>query len=1032
MQAWGDIEGEQVLVLGGPGTGKTSALVAATARRLTTGRSAPLVLMGSRQAASEFRDRVSLSTERAMLAPPVMTVHAFCLGLLQRAADEHDVPLRLLTAPEQEFRIREVLAGWGQDRWPAALHAALPTSGFARQVRAVLARARHLGLDPDDLVARGEAAAEPAWVVLGHFFEEYLAVLDLEGVLDYAELVHRSRLALAEEWPREGVRAEFGPVYVDAWAELDPAQLALVAQLVGPGGTLVACADPDTAIYRFRGAHPRPVAAFQSLFPQGVVRVLDREYRSGAALVSALAGVRGRLGAPTTSAELTSRYRHPQVSPPGGGDAAGAAVQVWQFATPAQEARGIAAELRAAHLQHGWAWADMAVLVRAGRSHIPPLARALVDAGIPVEVAGDEIGLASELAVRPLLLALEVAARGGEPDADETTRLLTSGWGGLDAVALRRLGRWAKGSTEGAGTAADTLARALGGGELPDAWPDVVGDEVAVLASRAALLQEAVGAVAAGRRPDEVLWGLWSGVPWGADLRAAALRGGEAGRRAHRSLDAVVALFELAAQSSAGGGQAGVRAFLAEVAAQQIPADIEREAAVRGRGVRLLTAHRAAGRTWPFVVVAGVQEGVWPDVRRRGSLFDPESLRGEQIGPGVETRDLVASERRLFVLACSRATRRLLVTVVAGTEGEADQPSRFVAELGVAPELRGAPEERLLTLRSLVSALRRAAEDPEASPGVRHAAATRLARLAHTRDDAGRSLAPEADPTRWWGVASVTRHANAAPLTRFTLSPSQLTSLLACPRKYFLEREARAEPPRPGAAVLGTVIHTLAEYAAREGLTADEASGRLDEVWPHIPFTAAWLSASERAEAESAVARLLAWQDAHASADVVGVEVPFEVEVEVGAGVLTVRGSVDRLERLPSGELRVIDFKSSRRLPTKQAVESHEQVGVYQLAADLGAFDDVAPGARGSSGGELVFLREGDVLPKVLGQPSLRERPHLSDDPGEAAHPTWVHHRLASAADTLASRSWHATPGEHCTFCPFKGSCPATSSQVIS
>ena len=65
-------------------------------------------------------------------------------------------------------------------------------------------------------------------------------------------------------------------------------------------------------------------------------------------------------------------------------------------------------------------------------------------------------------------------------------------------------------------------------------------------------------------------------------------------------------------------GPAASRNFLAEVEAQQIPADTLAERGVRGAAVRLLTAHRAKGLEWDLVVVAGVQEGRWPDLRRRG------------------------------------------------------------------------------------------------------------------------------------------------------------------------------------------------------------------------------------------------------------------------------------------------------------------------------------------------------------------------------------------------------------------------------
>jgi len=1029
--------GGPLLVLGAGGTGKTTVLVELLARRLREGLPPALALCLTRQAASEVRDRVIRSAGRTSLQPQATTVHAFCLALLQRYGDPEAPPPRLLTAPEQEFRVREVLAGRGASAWPAELAEAVGTRGFARQVRAALARARQVGLDPADVAAAGAAAGEPAWVALGGFFEEYLDVLDAEGVLDYAELVHRARLLLERADVRASVASEHAAVYVDEFSELDPAQLGLLAALSGRGGEVVAFADPDASIYRFRGAHPRAVAVFESLFG-GETATLGVQHRCPEAVAAAARGVAARLGAPPVAPALVGAYRAAAPAPAASGRGR---VEALTFPDEASQAERIAAELRAAHLEVGTPWADMAVLVRAGREQIPPLARALTDAGIPVEVAGDEIGLAEELAVRPLLLALDLAAREGGADAEEAARLLTSGWGGLDAVALRVLGRALRAAAGGAVgvPSGELIAAALNGGPVPEADASEAGEPLppaaaplATLAGRRDALAAARSAVAAGRRPEEVLWLLWTATPWPEQLRAAALGGGDAAQRAHRDLDAVVALFALARDSQAPAGEGGVRAFLAEVAAQQIPADLEREAAVRGRGVRLLTAHRAKGRQWPLVVVAGVQEGVWPDVRRRGALFDPERLAGDGLTGPARAGDLVATERRLFLLAVTRASHRLLVTAIAGTEGEADQPSRFLSELGVPARHELTPPIALHTLRALVASLRAATLDPAASPELRSAAAARLARLAAAADDDGRPLVPDADPARWWGLRPPTGTTAGRPDGRIVLSPSQLAAVLACPRQYFLAREARAEPPAGSAQILGQVIHALAERALTEGLTRQDALDHLDAVWDRLPFPARWFSHSERAAAEQAVVRFMGWQEAHEGVAVLGAEVPFEADVAVEGGRVTIRGTVDRLELGADGRVRVIDFKSGRTAPTVAKAAASEQLGVYQLAVEAGAFAHLAPGAS-SGGGALVYLRHGtDDYPKEFHQPSLTEAPHLSDDPEERAHPTWVHHRVARARRVLAEGRFDATPGEGCQFCAFQGSCPARSGQVIA
>lgn len=1020
----------RLLVLGAAGTGKTTLLVELMARRHRSGRSPALALCLTRQAASDVRDRVTRASGRTSLQPQAMTLHAFCLSVLGRFSDLDAAP-RLLTAPEQEFRIRELLAGGGRGRWPESLTDAVGTRSFARQVRAALARARQLGLDPADLEGFGALAGDVGWARLGAFMDEYLDILDAEGALDYAELVHRVRILVGRPEIAAAIARDAGALYVDDYSELDPAQLALVAALAEGAEHVVAFADPDAAIYRFRGAHPRAVTEFGRLFG-GEVLPLRFNHRCPVDLAEPAARVAARLGAPAVGPDLVEAYRGAvPVSGPGQAEAR-------TFPDEDAQNRFIAGELRAEHLDRGTAWADMAVLVRSGRGQIPGIARALTDAGIPVEVAGDEIGLADSLAVRPLLLALEVAARDGGCDADEAVRLLTTGWGGLDAVSIRVLGRALRAAASASGrstsgrSSGDLIAQVLSGGDLPETSDPGASEVLAQVGQRRDALAQARAAIDAGRRPDEVLWLLWGATPWAEHLRSTALSGSDAAPRANRDLDAVIALFDLARESSAPSGAAGVRAFLAEVAAQQIPADFERESAVRGRGVRVLTAHRAKGRQWPVVVVAGVQEGIWPDVRRRGSLFDPQRLTNSGLADGVATRDLVAGERRLFLLALTRASRRLLVTAVSGVEGEANQPSRFVDELGLTVRHVLAPPPRLHTLRALVASLRATAMDAEVSPELRQAATVRLARLASEVDGHGRPLAPDADPERWWGVRTVTGVTAPRRPERLVLTPSQLQAVLACPRQYFLSREVKADPPRSSSALLGSVIHALAEHALSEGLTADNALDYLDRVWDDIPFPAPWFSQSERAAAEAAVMRFMGWQAAHDYADVLGVEVPFEADVEVDGATVTLMGSVDRLERDSSGKLRIIDFKSARALPTQAEAAASEQLGVYQLAADAGAFDELAP-STGSAGAQLVFLRHGeDDAPKVLSQDALGARPHLSDDPEELAYPTWVHHRIAQARQVLVSGRFDATPGRACRWCSFASSCPATSGQVIT
>ena len=228
----------------------------------------------------------------------------------------------------------------------------------------------------------------------------------------------------------------------------------------------------------------------------------------------------------------------------------------------------------------------------------------------------------------------------------------------------------------------------------------------------AALLASARDDLADGASPEEVLWSLWSGTSWPDRLRRNVDLGGAPARRAHRDLDAICALFDLAARASERRHHLGVRAFLDTLVEQQIPADTLAERGTRGSAVRLLTAHRSKGLEWRLVVVAHVQQEGWPDLRRRATLLGADRIGEHGLVPPVGVRDLLVEERRLFYVACTRAREHLVVTAVASPDDDGEQPSRFLDELEVGVEkIEGRPK-RPLSLDGVVAELRRTLADP--------------------------------------------------------------------------------------------------------------------------------------------------------------------------------------------------------------------------------------------------------------------------------------------------------------------------------
>ncbi|MFF4020563.1 ATP-dependent helicase [Streptomyces sp. NPDC001843] len=1071
-----------LLVLAGPGTGKTTTLVESVAARIARGGDPEriLVLTFSRKAAVDLRDRMARRSGAAR-APQATTFHSYCYALV-RAHQDSDLfmePLRLLSGPEQDVTVRELLAGQPElerlglhhVRWPDELRACLTTRGFADEVRAVLARSRELGLGPDALDAFARRIGRPDWRAAAAFLAEYLDVIDLQGVLDYAELVHRAVLLARRPEVAAHLAARYDAVYVDEYQDTDPAQVRLLHALAGGGRTLVAFGDPDQSIYAFRGADVNGILDFPRTFPRAdgrpaPVEVLRTSRRSGAGLLDATRLLTQRM--PLTRLPADKVRAHRELTPVRDGGR----VEVHTYPTPGTELDNIADILRRAHLEDGVAWCDMAVLVRAGSRTIPTVRRALTAAGVPLDIDGDDLPLRHEPAVAPLLTALRAVASAeaaGQPgqalrqvgqapqqpgqdseqsgqdseqsgqdsqqsgqdscwlDTETALTLLTSPLAGMDAADLRRLGRALREEERAAGNPLPRPSDELLTLALAEPERLVAHDPAYARGAQrlGALLRKARERLAGGGTAEEALWDLWEGTPWPNRLQRAARRGGAAGRNADRDLDAVCALFATAARAEERTGGRGALNFLEEIEAEDIAADTLTRRALRPDAVRLMTAHRSKGLQWRLVVIAGVQEGLWPDLRRRGSLLEADRIGRDGLAEPLTPGALLAEERRLFYVAATRARERLVVTAVKAPADDGDQPSRFLSELGVEPQdVTGRPR-RPLSVAALVAELRATTVDPRASAALREAAARRLARLAALADEDGRPLVPSAHPYRWWGMFDPTE--SKVPLRDrdqpVVLSGSALDQLAnTCALQWFLGREVKADTPATAAQGFGNVVHVLADEVAsgRTPADLDVLMERLDSVWNALAFDAPWKSEQEKGHARAALERFLKWHVLdRAVRTPVASEHDFDVTLAAGDYEVRIRGQMDRVEADGEGRAYVVDFKTGKQAPTAREVERHPQLAVYQLAVREGAVDDAFDGGRPEPGGaELVHLRQGaaqrdggETLPKVQSQEPLE---------GE-----WVGELLANAAGKVLDERFTPSTGQHCTHCAFRASCSA-------
>jgi superfamily I DNA/RNA helicase/RecB family exonuclease len=1008
-----------VRVLGGAGTGKSSLLIQAATAHIGAGSDpeSVLLLTGSARVGSQARAAItsallSAGSRGTVREPLVRTVHSYAFAVLRLAAQRTgDPPPRLITSAEQDGIIRELLAGDLEDgdaspvAWPTQLRPALSTVGFANQLRDLLARCTERGVDPIALHRIGRTYGRPEWLAAGQFAQAYEQIMLLRSAvgmaapqatvpaLGAAELVGAALEAFATDSDLLAAeRSRIKLLLVDDAQHLDP-QAALLVRVLSAGAELTVIAgDASQAVFGYRGADPSLLRGDEPAI------ILTQSLRCAPVIADAITAVARRLPG-ADAARVVS-----------GADERSGSLTVRITATSHAESALIADALRRAHLVDGVPWTQMAVIVRSAPRLGAALARALVCAGVPVESPVPNAPLADQPAVRALLTVLDATAHG--LDGGRALSLLTGPIGRVDPVSLRQLRRALR-RADGCQPPrefTDLLVEAL------DSETETLsGDRGRALRRVRTVLAAARSSAADGQDPRYTLWQAWHRCGLQRRWLAASERGGLAGAQADRDLDAVTALFDVAEQYVTRTAGASLRGLVDHVEAMGLPA-APRDQRPEPDAVAVVSAHAALGREWEFVVIAGLQEGLWPNTIPRGGVLATQQL--VDVMDGVETQadrglssraPLLAEERRLLIAAMGRARSRLLVTAVDSDNGDESMlPSPFCYELAAlatdpdsdTPEPIRAP--RVLAPPALVGRLRAVvcAAPDAVDDAVRVCAATQLARLAQA-GVAG------ADPAQWYGMTPLS---SDEPLWNgddhvVTLSPSTLQTLTDCPLRWLLERHGGTDG-RDVRSAVGSLLHAL---VAEHGKTESQMLNELEKLWSKLPFDSQWYSDNELARHRAMLSTFAQWR-AQTRTELTEEGTEIDVDGTVGPGV-RVRGRLDRLERDSAGRLVVVDIKTGKTPVSKDAAQRHAQLAMYQLAVAEG----LLPQGDTPGGGRLVYLGKTGA-----GGATEREQDAQTADTGAE----WLE-LVRQAAAATKGPEFLARVNYGCAHCPVRAMCPA-------
>jgi superfamily I DNA/RNA helicase/RecB family exonuclease len=974
--------GSPLLVLGEAGSGKTTTLISAVAKRISEGQdpNSILVITYGRHSASKLRDQIASANpaSHTVSEPIARTFHSIAFLILNDPlANTDSSKYVLLSGAEQDAQIRELLAidaaNPAATLWPKELIPALTTRGFAKELRDFIGRATERGSSPAELIKYADKYEQKYWPAICEFWQRYRQSLALRDVTTSASVnrIDPSEIIIAAAEKLESnqnlldkYRKLFQTIYVDEFQESDRAQRRLLQLLSGQ--ELVIFADPQSAVGRFRGADPDDLLS-------------DLEQ----------SGIKNIIKLPISFRIVKDK-------------------EVAMLSSASDEANYIAHQFRSAHLRQGVPWSQMAVILRSPGAQVGALQRAFAMNAIPVEIDAVALSLADNPAIKPIITLAQIAL--GQlklipSNWDQVEELLKSEFAGADAISIRQmrisLSKEQKGDLTKSSTELILDALTAPTADLP--W-----EQLTPLKRINDLLKDAKKVSSRSNDISDLLWSIWSnaknyeGELISSNWQQQALSGGNRGAIADQNLDALITLFEVARRFSERlpGAKAGL--FIDQLLGEKILSDSITASAQRGEVVQVMTVHSSKGLQWLYVALAGMQEGSWPNLKQRGSLLGSERLveifRHGISNPAqldaISASGLAEDEKRLLNVATTRATEKLIITAVSQ---EDNQPSRYFEKF-TPGEIEITQTARAITQPALVADLRRLAS--RASNKEDELFAQRMLKTLAVNG------VNRAEPKNWIGYSPISTDLPVIKSDEvLRISPSSLESFTECSLKWLLEQSGGKDADST-AQVLGTAIHVIAaQLLEQPSLSLDQLEDKLKGAWSLIDMNKGWIKDYEYRRAAAMLEKFYSWNLKNKNT-LVGVEERFEFKL----GNAVVSGSIDRIELTAENKYYIVDLKTGATAISYDKALDNKQLQSYQLAVVNDGFKEKLE-YQEVAGAELVFV--GDHKAK-----DAKPRPQ------EAVAASEVTAELTQIAQGMSDKSFVATINDRCRTCAVKSSCP--------
>ncbi len=962
-------ESGPLLIVAGAGTGKTTVLTRRYAYLLQEQGLSPdqiLALTFTDKAANEMEERVLQLLPTGAYDFWISTFHAFCQRVLEAHALEIGLPnhFRVLSSTDAWLLLKRHLNELPLDHYRPLGH---PVK-FLRALVQHISRAKDEGVTPEAYLAFAQAAVlnGDSEVVSGErkrlqeladVYVAYRRLLLSEGCLDFGDLILET-LRLFQERPAvlESYRSQFRFVMVDEFQDTNWAQYELLKLLAGASRNLAVVGDDDQAIYKFRGASLANILQFREDFPDTKTVALTQNYRSREEILTvAYQGIQKnnphRLEVQLQDTGLSKKLEAVRGS-------SGNVTTIWEPRVE-DEVEAVIAHIRERKAAEAdTSWNDFAILVRSNDG-AEPFVHGLERQGIPFQFMALR-GLYTKPVIVDVIAFLSVLD--GYRDATLVWRVLSLPCYPVPArdraellQEAQRTGHplWSVMKQASERLVVSTRVSEDGKRAIARLVADVEAlSEQARRASPLRMLQEAL-------KKTEYL--------------ASVLRLPE--REKRETLQWLNAFAERIKRYEAAVHDPSLREFLEELhlemdSGEEGALDTDPEAGPEL--VKILTVHAAKGLEFKHVFVVSLVDQRFPTRARGEAIPLPDGLVPERLAEGDYH---VEEERRLLYVALTRAKDTLTVSGAADYGGtRLKKPSVFWEEAGfeappsfstMTQPTRGLlpPEEAVLTIEH---------EERTLYPLKRRFSFTQLAAF------------------RTCPLQYKFSHIYRIPvLGRWQKSFGQ-SMHLTFQRLMELHLER-------GKAVQGSLFQHAPPVTQQEGfrVTEEEALEIFEEAWIDEWYEKR-LDHDEQKRAGRAAVREL-WQAWNA-------ELPDVFEVErnftLVLGAHSLKGKIDRVDRLPDGSVMVVDYKTGRSRAELESGDK-EQLHLYQLALE----------ERGLRVGKLAYLYVMDG--------TVREVEPLVGDKREAFIA-----KLLERMDGILVSDFQPTPSvQTCGSCDFKHIC---------